>query len=69
MAHVHYLDALRPERYMDTAERLLATIAARFPSCNLLCGRGLSGAMIIPYLATRREISWGDSAQERRDAF
>jgi orotate phosphoribosyltransferase len=53
-----YLHNLQPGKFKQTLKRCVAEIRKHYPSCNLIFGRGLSGAMIIPALAAELKISF-----------
>lgn len=53
-----HLYNLSPKKFEKTLDKLAKTIQKKHPSCNLIYGRGLSGAMIIPALAAKLKISF-----------
>ena len=56
--HASYLSRLTPKRFPATLRQASKYIRQNFPSCNLLVGRGLSGAMVVPALAARMGLEW-----------
>lgn len=53
-AHSSYIQGvIRPENFHWTLNKAAEILADRFPKANLLIGRGLSGACLIPALAAQ----------------
>lgn len=58
MSHVSYLKRLTPARFNDTVESMAALIRDKFPTCNMIFGRGLSSTMLLPALAAKLNVEW-----------
>lgn len=58
MSHASYLDKLVPAKFTKTVTAMTKLIKAEFPECNMIIGRGVSGAMLIPALAARLKVEW-----------
>lgn len=64
MSHASYLSGLCPKKFKSTLATLASGIKANFPNCNLIIGRGFSGAMIVPALAQKLKVEWALSRKE-----
>ncbi len=58
MSHVSYLHGLTPKNWNKTLEELALKITLHHEGCNIIAGRGMSGAMIVPALAHRLNVDW-----------
>lgn len=56
--HANYLARLTPCNFDATLSQAAKYIVQEFPACNMLAGKGLSGAMIVPALAAKMGVSW-----------
>ncbi len=57
-SHVGYLGPLTPKEFPKTVKRVAAMIKAKFPHANMIAGRGLSGAMVLPAIAAKLKCDW-----------
>lgn len=58
MAHASYLNDLIPRNFTATVNDMAEMIRKYFPTATAVAGRGLSGAMLVPALATHLGVEW-----------